>query len=215
MFPAQPLQLDDSTDSKALPSPSVTSSSKKQHLSQSSLDMYFASSLSSSSGSAHKKTSKPGGKSEKPVLKKQQKKSPGKSQKPAVTKSPSKPPTKHSSPKSLILTTNSSGGSSMPLQSTGVVTQSSPKPQTPRTPVKTLTKSPLLSCTSSTSVIMSAKKTRTLQQIREQLRRKFLTTEHRIRLEGEMKRKLDEQKEERKKVRDKSTWCYCIEIYCV
>jgi len=50
---------------------------------------------------------------------------------------------------------------------------------------------------------MSAKKTRTLKQIRNQLKRKFLTTEQRIKLEGEMKRKLDENiqnREERKKV---------------
>ena len=215
MFPTQPLQLDDSTDFKSLPSSSVTSSSssKKRHLSQSSLDVYFVSSLSSGSGSAHKKTSKTVSKSGKLVSKKEHKKSPGKSKTSVSTKSPTKPPTKHSSPKSLILVTNNSSGSSssssssMPLQSTGEVTQSLPKPQTPRTPVKTPTKSPLLSRTTSTSVITSAKKTRTLKQIRELLRRgKYLTVEYRIKLEGEMKRKLEEKKEERKKVRDESTF---------
>ena len=52
----------------------------------------------------------------------------------------------------------------------------------------------------STSVIMSAKKTKTLKEIRNQLKRKFLTTEQRVKLEGEMKRKLDEKKEEQKQV---------------
>lgn len=208
MFPTRPLQLDDTTDSKSLPSSSVTSSSssstKKRHLSQSSLDVYFVSSLSSGSGSVLKKTSKTVGNSEKSVSKKENKKNPGKSKKPAATKSPTKPPTKRSTPKTLVLVTNNSSSSgSMPSQSTGgVVTHSPPRSQAPRTPVKTPTKSPLLSRTTSTSVIMSAKKTRTLKQIREQLKRKFLTTEHRMRLEGEMKRKLDEKKEERKKVRE-------------
>ena len=212
MFPSQPLQLNDDTDFKS--PPSVTSS-RKRHLSQSSLDMYFASSFSSSSGSgsAHKKSPKPLGKSEKPLLKKEKKKSPGKIKKPvAAKKSPNKTVIKPSPPKHLILVTNNSNSDiSIPVQPTGVITQF-PKPQTPRTPVKTPpaktptvktpTKSPILSRSSSTSIIMSAKKTRTLKQIREQLRRKFLTTEQRIKLEGEMKRKLDEKKEERKKVRD-------------
>jgi len=47
---------------------------------------------------------------------------------------------------------------------------------------------------------MSAKKTRTLKEIRNQLKRKFLTTEQRMKLEVEMKRKLDEKKEEQKQV---------------
>ena len=211
MFPSQPLQLNDDTDFKTPPASSGTSS-KKRHLSQSSLDMYFASSLSSGSGSAHKKTSKPLSKPGKPSLKKEHKKSPGKRRK-SATKSPSKSSVKPSPPKSLILVTSNinnsissnSGSSNVPVRSTNVVAQS-PRPQTPRTPVKTLirtpTRSPSLSRTASTSAIMSAKKTRTLKQIREQLRRKFLTSEQRIRLEGEMKKKLDEKKEERKKVRD-------------
>lgn len=210
MFSTQPLKLDDDTDFKSPPTSSVTSS-KKRHLSQSSLDMYFASSFSSSN-SAHKKSSKSLGKSEKPLVKKEHKKSPGKSQKP-VTKSPTKQFIKPLPPKSLILdsshcsSSSSSGANGMPPQSNSIIAQS-PKTPTPRTPVKTPTKSPLLSRTASTSVILSAKKTRTLKQIREQLRRKFLTTEQRIKLEGEMKRKLDEKKEERKKVRiDEGTSC--------
>ena len=163
--------------------------------------MYFASSLSSNIGSssARKKSPKTSGKPEKPMSKKKEaKKSPGKSHKP-VTKSPIKSPTKHT-PKSLVLVTkHGTNGSSMPMQSTGVV-RSPSKPHTPRTPVKTPTKVLLLR-TSSSSVIMSAKKTKTLKQIRSQLKRKFLTTEQRMKLEGEMKRKLDEQKEEKKRVR--------------
>ena len=206
MFPTQPLLLDDSTDFKPLPSSSATSSSsssKKCNLSQSSLDVYFASSLSSNTGSssAHKKSSKTSGKPEKATSKKKEtKKSPGKNQKPVVTKSTTKSPMKHTPLKSLVLVTkHSTNGSSVPIQSTSVV-RSPSKPHTPRTPVKTPTKSLLLR-TSSTSVIMSAKKTKTLKQIRSQLRRKFLTTDQRMKLEGEMKRKLDEQKEEKKKVR--------------
>lgn len=168
--------------------------------------MYFASSFSSS-GSVHKKTSKPSSKSEKLASKKENKKSPGKAQK-SIAKLPTKPSIKPTPPKSLVLDTITSSSSNVAsgiasnatlVQPNSIVMQS-PKSQTPRTPVKTPTKSPSLSRTASTSVIMSAKKTRTLKQIRDQLKRKFLTTEQRIRLEGEMKRKLDEKKEEKKKV---------------
>jgi len=200
----KPSALSDSNDFKSPPTQSAT---KKRHLSQSSLDMYFASSLQHSStklsSSVNKKLSKSLNKSDKASskkeTKKEAKKSPGKASQKSVIKVSSKK-AKHSLPKSLLLGTSGStqvdgSGNMRPIE---IPQSSSVKP--PRTPVKTPTKSPSLSRTVSTSVIMSAKKTRTLKEIRNQLKRKFLTTEQRMKLEGEMKRKLDEKKEEQKQV---------------
>ncbi|XP_065883446.1 bromodomain adjacent to zinc finger domain protein 1A-like isoform X2 [Dysidea avara] len=199
----KPSPSSDSNDFKSPPTPSAT---KKRHLSQSSLDMYFASSLQHSStkqsSSVSKKPSKSPNKPDKAPSKKETKKSPGKVNQKSVIKVSAKK-VKHSPPKSLQLVTSGStqvdGGSNMQP----IVVSQSPSSKPPRTPVKTPTKSPFLSRTVSTSVIMSAKKTRTLKEIRNQLKRKFLTTEQRMKLEGEMKHKLDEKKEEQKQLRQK------------